>query len=270
MTSDKEVKAWVEHMAQNGAWKWNTETACVLAGIWNLYEAEGGSAYRDAVCKAMDQLAAEVTGDGFAGADLELLGCGRFLVPLYREYGKESYQAAAKLLWSRLQEQSWLDGARADWAEKFYLAEPFYLEYENQFHAKERYHQIQDQLKTAALLAVKLFDNQDEAAAGWYLSAMADCCGLISEEVFDHYKNAEGYLKAGLKLASGMKSLPVLYAVLKGCRIRALLSEKYLDQAVKLLKEAQDGMKQAKPQERGFLLMACGEYKKICLEGEIQ
>ena len=266
MISEKEVKACVEKTAQTGAWEWNSDTACILAGIWNLYEACGDSSYRTIVKNAMDRLAEDVIKNPET-ADFAVAGCARFLFPLYRECAKNSYKEAAEILWNWLQTQSWPDGATGDWAGIFYLAEPFYLEYENQFHAKERYHHIQAQLKAASLLAADAIA-QDETAAGWYLAAMADCSSLISEEVFDHYKNAEGYLKAGLKLASGIKNPPVLYAVLKGCRIGALLSEKYFDGAAALLEASQGALESGDLVQKGFLLMAYGEYKKVCPEGE--
>lgn len=270
MISEKDIKACVDMTAQTEVWEWNADTACTLAGIWNLYEAAGDTAYRDIVKAAMDQLTEAVNENGADGVNFAMAGCARFLFPLYREQAENSYQEAAEILWNWLQEQSWPDGAAADWAESFYLAEPFYLEYENLFHAKERYNHIQQQLKAASLLAAKSIEDQDEAAAGWYLAAMADCSSLISEEVFDHYKNAEGYLKAGLKQAAGMSSLLVVYAVLKGCRIGALLSEKYLDRAVAQLLESKHVLEDGTLTQKGFLLMAYGEYKKVCPEGEEQ
>lgn len=273
MKSDKELRSCLEAMAEKKRWEWSVETACLLNGAWNLYEAlksnpaameEGtGGRCREIVKKAMEQLAADVAEQNGEELKPGLIGSGRLLFPLYREEENESFKETAVVLQNWLMNHDWSEKNSENWAEEFYLTEPFYLEYENQFHAKEQYNRIQEQLKKAEALARRSVSQQDLNPVSWYLMAMIDSSGLVSEEVFDHYKNAEGYFKTVLKMVPDRTGLPVIYSVLKGCRLGALLTEKYKDQAVTLLTSAEP----VSVCEKGILLMAYAEALKLCPEG---
>lgn len=266
MILEKEIKACVERLAERSNWEWTAQTVCLLNGVWNLYEANGCESCRAIVRNAMDQLIKEVEEKRPEELSFAMVGSGRLLFPLYRENPKEAYHKTAEVLWAWLQEQAWQEKDEAGWAKALYLLEPFYLEYENQFHAKERYHHIQEQLKKAFMLLDQSSQKLNEENQGWYLMAMIDCCGLISEEVFDHYKNAERYMKAGLRQAAELETPPAAYARLKGCRLGVLLEEKYLEHGIKLLEKTDIKM----TEDTGMLLMAYGELLKICPEGEKQ
>lgn len=257
MLSEKEIISYIDEMKQTKRWEWNGKTALVLSGIWNLYEVSKDPVCRNLVKGAMDQLVQNLKEQGSGMISCEVLGCGRNLFPLYREQQDETYKAAAGELWQWLQNQNIFQEEM--WTEKLYLTEPFCLEYENQFREKEGYHQIQKQLADAAQMAQEQLAGMDQAQAGFYLMALADSSSLISEEVFDHYKNAERYFKNGLKLTGYKTSSYAVYSILKGCRLGALLPEKYQKAAEQALIE--DGV--LTDDNAGIMMMAYGEYAKL-------
>ncbi|MBT9776837.1 hypothetical protein GPL15_10010 [Clostridium sp. MCC353] len=263
MVFEKAILSYAETAKEKKRWEWNGETALFLSGIWSLYETTKELMWLDTVKAAMEQLVQDLKDQGDKSITYGLLGCGRYLFPLYRLEKKAAYETAAGKMWRWLQKRQ--DLLEGDWAEKFYLSVSFDLEYENQFHGKEGYHRIQKVLADYAGLAQKqlsgmnemavMEEKKAEKAAGYYLMGLIDSTGLISEEVFDHYKNAERYFKDGLKLIDDRTSPYAVYAVLKGCRLGALLEEKYLEDAKKAL--LSDGV--LTDDNRGIMLMAYGE-----------
>ena len=258
MLSEKEIISYAEKMKQTERWDWTAKTALVLTGIWNLYEAYNHEGCRETVKDAMDQLVQDLKDQGSEMINFAVLGCGRHLFPLYRENGEEIYKKTACRLWQWIEsrQDAVLEGP---WTENLFLAEPFILEYENQFRGKEGYHQIQKQLADANRMAAEQLPGMDQETSGYYLMALIDSSSLISEEVFDHYKNAEKYFKAGLKLVNDRTSPYAVYSVLKGCRLGALLAEKYQVAAEQSLPDHEALTDEC----AGIMLMAYGEYAKL-------
>ena len=97
--------------------------------------------------------------------------------------------------------QVWLDG--------LYMAQPFYMEYENRFHGRKNYYDIIGQFKSVRRhlydeqtgLYYHAYDEYKERdwadkvtgrspnfwlrSIGWYLMALVDCYELASEELYD-------------------------------------------------------------------------------------
>lgn len=145
-----------------------------------------------------------------------------------------------------LENEIWSEKRNYD-MELLYAFMPFSMEYETRFHEKERYHAIQDVFKQAGVLADELTQDAlaNQRALGFYMMTLADCCDTISEEVFDHYKNLELAFKKTLhSIADKMEEMDeesrvmMAYAVLKACRIRMVLVEKYLPLGIRLYESA--------------------------------
>lgn len=137
--------------------------------------------------------------------------------------------------------------------EEAYKVLPSLMKQDTEEGKKGKYNEIRDRFKA---IDENFYRERQEALlpkAGLYLLSLIDTMSAMSQEIFEHYKYFEGLFKKALKavLASyneetGMLperldapvsggnpldtagSFMISYAVLKGCRMKVLLSEKYL------------------------------------------
>ena len=118
---------------------------------------------------------------------------------------------------------------------------PLCICYETTYNGKERYNRIQEIFKEAEKTAdhMDFLNNPGELAD--YMAALSECCPLIDEEVFDHYKNLETAFKKILhRLADPEKpgkwkasivdreaGKKIGAAIEKACDAGMILDEKY-------------------------------------------
>lgn len=128
--------------------------------------------------------------------------------------------------------------------ERLYQTMPFCMEYETTLHHKERYNELQSVFKAAKEKAALMDMEKDQTELAYYMMALADCCEIIDEEVFDHYKNLENAFKTVLHRlvpeVSVMKKqtkLMMADAILKACRLQMVLEEKYYPLGMAMLEE---------------------------------
>ncbi len=267
---------------------WNYEDGCVLMGAQYLYEATGEDRYLDCVRIFMDRYIGE---DGsirhYVPTDFNLdkVNNGKSLFFLYKVTGEEKYKKALDLIMSQLRDhprtecgsfwhkqiypyQIWLDG--------LYMAQPLYMQYETMFNGGENYNDITNQFKNArkylfddkTRLYYHAYDEKKQMkwadketgcshnfwlrSIGWYLMALVDCCELVPEESFEHYKTYAELFKEAVKgilqyqdpetkLFLQLVNMPevegnyletsgstmVAYAIMKACRLGILQAEKY-------------------------------------------
>ncbi len=118
---------------------------------------------------------------------------------------------------------------------------PFCIEFETKYNGKERYNRIQEIFKEAGREAEKLDFSQNGEELADYMTALAECCPLVDEEVFDHYKNLEtafknvlhrladpsvpGRVKVSVESEEAGREMGK--AILKACDAGMILEEKY-------------------------------------------
>ena len=201
--------------------QWNYEDGCLLLGCRKMYEAAGDEFYRDYVIRFMDPYVEE-NGDIksyiLGEYNLDFVNAGKLFYFMYDETGEERYRKAADKLIEQLKYQPrlkignfwhkliypfqvWLDG--------LYMAQPFYMEYENRFNGRKNYYDIIGQFKNVRKylydektgLYYHAYDEYKERdwadketglspnfwlrSIGWYLMALVDCYELASEELYD-------------------------------------------------------------------------------------
>lgn len=216
---------------QNGPcfYQWNYEDGCLMLGCKQMYEATGDAHFKDYIVNFVNPY---VSQDGAIRSydmmeyNLDFINAGKVFYFLYDVTGEERYRKACDTLMDQLRHhprlttgnfwhkliypwQVWLDG--------LYMAQPFYMEYENRFDDYRGYQDIVRQFTEADRL---LFDEKtglyhhayDEykerkwanpktglspnfwlRSIGWYLMALVDCYELANEELYDH-KRAIGDL----------------------------------------------------------------------------
>ncbi len=203
---------------------WNYDTGVVLLGAQYLYEATGDTFYKD---KIIEHMSHYITDNGvikymdLEECNLDKINTGKILFFLFRETGEEKYKKAIDSLMTLIHKhprtstgnfwhkeiypyQIWLDG--------LYMALPFYMDYENEFNAREHYNDIYFQVGNAhKLLYCKekglFYHAYDETktriwadketglspnfwlrAIGWYLMALIDLYEKSSEEIFEQHR----------------------------------------------------------------------------------
>ncbi len=201
--------------------QWNYEDGCLLLGCRKMYEVTKEDHYRNYILRFMDPYVAE---DGTIKSyvlgeyNLDFVNAGKLFYFMYDETGEERYKKAADKLMEQLKYQPrlkignfwhkliypfqvWLDG--------LYMAQPFYMEYENRFNGRKNYYDIINQFKQVRRylydektgLYYHAYDEYKERdwadketglshnfwlrSIGWYLMALVDCYELASEELYD-------------------------------------------------------------------------------------
>lgn len=172
--------------------------------------------------------------------------------------------------------------------EEAYKELPAFMKRDTEEGKKENYNAIRDQFKEVDELFYKEHQEADLKTAGLYLMSLIDTMSVMSQEIFEHYKCFEGLYKKALKAVlayydeeKGMLpakldapvsdenpldmtgSFMVAYAMMKGCRMKAILSEKYLEIAKCIYETAaamaaEEGITEM-PQE---MKLAYEEYQK--------
>ena len=268
---------------------WNYEDGCVLKGCMDLYAATGDRKYRDFVINYCDRFVGPdgtIVNFDCRQYSTDSLNASKALFFALDETGDERYRAAIEQSMERVRNsprcvcgnffhkerypyQVWLDG--------LYMLQPFYAAYEMRFGGKREIGDIVKQFKNVREhlfvrekgLYVHGWDESRAAfwcdretgrsasfwlrSVGWYLMALADCAGIIDEQLYEHrralvdlFREAVAGLLPYADEKTGMfyqvidrKDLEgnytetsgtamVAYAVMKGVRLGFLSAEKAL------------------------------------------
>lgn len=139
-------------------------------------------------------------------------------------------------------------------AEEAYKVLPAMMRQDTEEGKKENYNAIRDHFKA---IDERFYREHQEVLlpkAGLYLLSLIDTMSVMSQEIFEHYKYFEGLYKRALRtvlsyydeeagmfperldIPAGGSNPPdmagsflISCAILKGCRMKAILSEKYLE-----------------------------------------
>ena len=127
---------------------------------------------------------------------------------------------------------------------------PLCVRYETTYNGKERYNRIQEIFKAAREKAAEMDFTHNAGELADYMAALAECCPLVDEELFDHYKNLEtafkdtlhrladpekpGRMKVSLSDPEAAKEIG--RAITAACDAGMILEEKYRGLGEKLEK----------------------------------
>lgn len=214
---------------------WNYEDGCVLIGCTQLYKATKDTFYKDFVIGYMEGFVDE---DGSIRTfekekyNIDSINAGKVLFFLYEETKEEKYRLAIETVMEQLRthprtecgnfwhkniypNQIWLDG--------LYMAQPFYMAYETNFHHKEGYNDIINQFENVRKYIYNeekglYYHAYDEAriqlwadkntglspnfwlrSMGWYLMALVDTIEVMSIEIFEHYMTLVNLYREAIK-----------------------------------------------------------------------
>lgn len=270
-------------------YEWNYEDGCLLIGASRLYQVTKDRVYFNFIINMVSPYIEEngsIKSYHIEEYNLDFVNAGKILYFLYDETGDERYRKACDTLMVQLKYQPRLTTENfwhkliypfQVWLDGLYMAQPFYMEYENRFHERKNYQDIMNQFNQvrnylydeASGLYYHAYDEYKDRkwadpetglspnfwlrSIGWYIMALADCYELASEEIYEvkarfaellrealrsvlRYQDQESrlfYQLIALPEAEGnyletSGSLMIAYGIIRGCRLGALLEEKYL------------------------------------------
>lgn len=238
-----------------------------IAGLEKLYQATQDKDYHDTAKKAAMEL---VDKDGLmisANGELtdNLLGNSLFAVRAadIRTEGKTSDLLSEAV---KKQEKVMISGERFAAAqtcsgvfsvklEDAYYTQPFYMNYETQFGGKEQYNDIIAQFNILHEKSYQAVENalgsiEADTQMALYAAAAIDTMEVMEQPLYEIYDRLRQIFKSSVnamnkKSLEGFKNeitqagLFYAYAVLKGCRMKALITEKYEAAAIKVLEAAE-------------------------------
>lgn len=225
--AEAELKRVLDYVTDEGT-GWNVGTGMALLAMKCMYEAGGDSCYREKLLACLDQLLLD-SGDlqkNEFGFDSSAALAGRVLEFAYRLTGVEKYKEAfLELIQSSRLECSFVP-------EEFFSKVPFYMVYETEYNRKEGYNRLYGQFQEAEK---KILPDRSEEEQGWFLMALVEAGGIISEQIFEQMKYLHTLFKSRMKCAlewnlleaGELTVLMLSYSIMKACRLEAVLEEKY-------------------------------------------
>ncbi|NLZ81224.1 MAG: hypothetical protein GX913_05420 [Clostridiales bacterium] len=224
----------------------SVQDSYLLLGSLQLYLATGDIEYKKIITEYVDCV-----------NDLNDIAIGKVLFYLYEETKEDRYMQAIEELISKMK-----TGPKD--LEEFYMIMPIYAEYGTKIGKKENYNDIITQFKN-------IRNNiKSDTEKEWYLMALIDTLEVMSEEIFEHYKALEVFTKEAVKEIENDSAVRA-YGILKSCRLKALLKEKYQENGIKIFESIGDignNVMEATPDNNksiGMLMMA---YAQVLFLGK--
>lgn len=252
-------------------WNADADTLMNAAQLLNaaaqLYQATEDAFYKDYVIEQLSKLVSE---DGsIAGVQENCLT--DFLIGNVAYFGlaqtkEEKYEKAIKKLAKRLDTQPrdekgvFLCQAEEAALADSYFSQTFYVNYETLNGGKERYNDIIAQYSSIhknqyAKAAGKLGgDAKAQEEAAYYCAALIDSMQMTAQPVYENFRKMQDLYKEVVKALLAVDEtdkkpaaeaecctagdLMQAYAILKGCRMKALHTEKYEAGALSILDRA--------------------------------
>ena len=214
--------------------KWNYIDGCMTNSLLELYKFTNDKKILDFVKNYIDYFVQEdgtILGyhkDKYSTDDITE---SRTLFALYDLTNEDKYLKAIENTYEQIKEQPrtksgnfWhkLIYPNQIWLDGLYMAQPFYLLYETRFNSMKNYNDIISQFKNVRKymfdenkkLYYHGYDESREVfwadkktglskcfwlrAMGWYIVALADCCEIINEQMYDEYRVLCSLLKESI------------------------------------------------------------------------
>lgn len=287
----------------------NTEAATFLEGCRQMYEISGQEIFADFIVKNIEEKVDKKSTIRIDRAEKYLfdsIDTGRQLFFVYERTGEEKYRGAIDKLMEELRNlqrtKSGVFSHESDLPDIFEISDfyrilPFYMEYETKYHNKAEYNDIVAQFQKIRKycyneekgLYYQAYDEAKEQpwcnnetglsqefsmrSMGWYLMALIDVIGTMSEEIYEHYRTLGDLFKElvkGILIYKEAEPGMFGYAICKACRIGVLNKEKYADEGIMLIEKFYKQMDDTSSDENmGICMMAHAqaqmlkrEYKK--------
>lgn len=239
------------------------EDGCILNGCVQMHKATGEEEYLRIVHEYLQNYIHEdgtVEAAGSKQLNIDSVNTLKVLFYIYDITRKEKYLRAIETIqdgirmFPRNADRIFMVDENREQTETKFLYEvlPFYMEYETRFHKKAEYNDIIRQFESG----------RGKKPEEWYLMALIDAMDVMSIEIFEHYKTLEKLFKEKIKNYMGNGSAYIrAYVIIKACKNRVLLREKYERTGVdilegeisKLLSETGESVT---PEHMGILMMA--------------
>jgi Predicted unsaturated glucuronyl hydrolase involved in regulation of bacterial surface properties, and related proteins len=209
--------------ATKGIWSENDEY--VLRGAIQLFKATGEEYLKAFILRYIDEY---VTATGeVQNADTTI---GRVLFFAYEQTGEEKYKKAIQLLEVKLKEQLWRRGNFSTLA--------FYMMCETQLGKKQAYKDIVDQFHEIK----RAVEEDTKHARIYFFMEILDTLEAMSEQIYEYYHELKimfrDILKDGVPYtANSEEPFIVAATILRACRMKVLLTEKYEQVAFDILAE---------------------------------
>lgn len=288
--------------------KMNTESAVFLEGCRQIYEVSGQEAFAEFIVKYM---AGKVDKDNTIRIDkaekylFDSIDTGRQLFFVYERTGDETYRSAIEGLMEKLEKskrtKSGVFSQENDLSGRIQIADfykilPFYMEYETKYHNKAEYNDIVAQFQTIRKccyneekgLYYQAYDEAKEQpwcnnetglsqefsmrSMGWYLMALIDVIGTMSEEIYEHYRTLGELFKELVKGILPYKETEqgmFGYVICKACRIGILNKEKYAKEGIKLVEAfCRQSDDTSNDEDMGICMMAYAQTQMLKKEYE--
>ncbi len=215
--STPECPAWFKEKREEGTGlKWNYIDGCMIKAILELYHMTQDSDYLEFADGFIDRF---VNADGSIVSyrpeeyNLDNVNAGKTLFDLYKLTGKEKYRRAIDLIYSQLMEQPRTESGNfwhkkiypnQIWLDGLYMALPFYMQYETEYHDGRNcedilkqfrnvresmrdlrnglYYHAYDESRTAFWCdkVTGLSDSFWLRALGWYAMALVDTAEIMT------------------------------------------------------------------------------------------
>lgn len=266
-TVEDMLKKWFEQINFSGCDF--EDKALVVNAAMQLYKATGDSFYSEFVTDKADAVLAE--DKELNALDKTVLGnymLGNVMYAAAALTGADKYKAAVKNMAEGLFKLPVnADGVFVDKSGKLcicdaYCTQIFYMQYETKDGGKEHYNNIIDQYRAMYRTVYPSFedrlssDNEAAAAVSYFCAALPDTMEVTEQPVYEVYRGMQDIFKSVVAdiinhgiFASDREvdvaSLMSAYAVLKGCRMKALHTEKYETVALDVLDSAVNEYTQA-------------------------
>jgi hypothetical protein len=259
------------------------EQGMIFSGLIKLYQATDEKAYATYVLNALNEMTDEEgTISGMDAQDSNILNyfSGNALFFALAQTQDEKYKKAIMKLADQLKNQprnaegifaeSNADSNKVSMKDALY-SQVFYMNYESGFGGKEHYNDIIAQYNS---IRSSIYDvNADSMEMAMYSCALIDTMEVMEQPLYEIYRRLQDLLKEAVtamssksvketgnsKMTATTADLLGAYAVLKACRMKALLTEKYEGQALAVLEAADMEVADGNVLYTGALLLAYGE-----------
>ena len=135
-------------------------------------------------------------------------------------------------------------GQNAPWnAKTEYCMLPFLVKYETEYNKRARYSDL--------VQWIKAYDEKEKPSEGSYLKTLIDTLSIFDSMIYEHYEALQSTFKAAVRRAlervgekeyeeqlSADERIRTAYAIVRGCRMKALLAERYLPLAKAIAESA--------------------------------
>ncbi|MGN0351673.1 MAG: glycoside hydrolase family 88 protein [Roseburia sp.] len=286
----------------------NTKVATFLEGCRQMYEVSGQEIFADFIVKNITEKVDKentIRSDKAEKYLFDSIDTGKQLFFVYERTGEEKYREAIAGLIEELKKlrrtKSGIFSQESGSPDIFKISDfyqilPFYMEYETKYHNKAEYNEIVAQFQKIRKycyneekgLYYQAYDEAKEQpwcnnetglsqefsmrSMGWYLMALIDVIGTMSEEIYEHYRTLGDLFKELVKGILPYKDAePGMfgYAICKASRIGILNKEKYAGEGIKLIElfcKQMDDI--SSDEDMGICMMAYAQRQMLKKEWE--